>query len=104
MKKESPRSPESKPRPAKLEPGIREDETDEQMAMRLQREYDLIEGRSRASRSAATGRNSRKQAKSTTKRKSRATVSDGEDGAGDGSKRRRGGGGSGAFNKELILR
>lgn len=79
---------------------VQREETDMEMAARLQREFDAENaGTGRASRAAAAP----KKKKKAVKRKSRATVgSDGEE-EGEVKKKRKGGGG-GAFNKELILR
>lgn len=70
-------------------------ETDAEMAARLQREFDGEGSRGRASRSGGVTK------KKTVKRKSKATVGSDEDGE---PKKKRKGGGGGAFNKELILR
>ncbi len=71
-------------------------ETDEELAARLQREFDAEISRGRASRSGGATR--KKPAK---KRKSKATVGSDDDG---GAPKKRRGGGGGAFNKELVLR
>ena len=69
------------------------EETDEEMAARLQREFDAEGSTGRASRSAGAPK---KKVKSVRKRKA-------ED-DGDGTPKKRRGGGGGAFNKELLLR
>jgi upstream activation factor subunit UAF30 len=73
-------------------------ETDEEMARRLQLEYDALTG-NRASRSAGTSARTKKPKKKTPKRKSAEEV----DSDGEPVKKKRAGGGGGAFNKELIL-
>lgn len=83
------------------------EETDAEMAERLQREYDGLNS-GRASRSTgAGGPKPKKKRKTPVKRKSRAVVGSGSDGEGGeegGEKKKRKAGGGGAFNKELILR
>lgn len=85
---------EVKPIPAAYAPRS-EQEDDADMAARLQREFDAESSRGRASRSGGAPK------KKTVKRKSKATIEDGEDGE---PKKKRKGGGGGAFNKEMILR
>lgn len=80
----------------KPEPILPPTETDEQIAARLQREFDAENTRGRASRSA--GLQKKKPVK---KRKSKATVGSDEEG---GTPKKRRGGGGGAFNKEMVLR
>ena len=79
-------------------------ETDEEMAARLQAEFDTANSSSsRTSRARASGAAGPgvKKKKTAVKRKSAATVgSDGE----EVEKKKRKGGGGGAFNKEMILR
>jgi upstream activation factor subunit UAF30 len=74
------------------------------MAARLQREFDnqgSSTGRSRASRSTASGVTpKKKKAKVKRKVRSGSTVESGD----ERPKKKRAGGGNGAFNKELILR
>ena len=74
------------------------EETDQEMAARLQREFDAENGSSRGGRASRSGVAKPKKA---VKRKSKAVIgSDGE----EVPKKKRAGGGGGAFNKELILR
>ncbi|RXK41949.1 hypothetical protein M231_00670 [Tremella mesenterica] len=98
IKKEEPPSPERKPkieREPVMASGSRE--TDEQMAIRLQREFDMAaEGRARPSRSTATPARKKK----TIKRKSRVRVGSGDEGEERGKKRRNK---NSVFNKEMIL-
>lgn len=95
---------ESKPRPTALNlvPEV-EAETDEQMAARLQAEYDSLNS-GRASRSTGgTGRNGTKgKKKAVGKKRKKEDVEIDSDG--NEVKKKRKGGGGGAFNKELILR
>lgn len=93
----------------RLFPDLKE-ETDADMAARLQREFDGLNS-GRASRSTGTtAAKPKKKRKTPLKRKSRAELGSGSDGepsvggSEGGEKKKRKGGGGGAFNKELILR
>ncbi|WVQ70827.1 hypothetical protein IAR50_000349 [Cryptococcus sp. DSM 104548] len=96
--------PLSKPKASKRSRATpQDDETDEQMAKRLQEEYTYT-GNGRTRRSTVS-----KSSKPVKKRKIKSKARVDSDGEGTGSegeapkKSRRGGGGGGAFNKELIL-
>ncbi|ORX40951.1 hypothetical protein BD324DRAFT_612658 [Kockovaella imperatae] len=78
-------------------PVRRLEETDEQMAARLQAQFDAEGSSSRASRSAGA---LRKKSRKVVKRKKGTGDGDSDDAK---PKKKRAGGGGGAFNKELVL-
>lgn len=101
IKTEPSRVKDEKPRVHSASTPAMREETDEEMAARLQAEFNAA-STGRASRASASGAAAgAKKKKPAVKRKSAAVVgSDGE----EVEKKKRKGGGGGAFNKEMILR